>query len=46
MRLAIWLGAMPYDMVERSMIRFGEEVVPRIGAVLDRDAAAIRAAAE
>jgi hypothetical protein len=38
------LGAMPYDMLERSMTRFGEEVVPRIRSVLDRDAAAIRAA--
>ena len=44
--LVFKLGAMPYDMVERSMIRFGEEVVPRISAVLDRDAAAFRAAAE
>jgi alkanesulfonate monooxygenase SsuD/methylene tetrahydromethanopterin reductase-like flavin-dependent oxidoreductase (luciferase family) len=33
------LGAMPYDMVERSMSLFGEEVVPRIRHVLDRDAA-------
>ena len=40
------LGAMPYDMLERSMTRFGEEVVPRIRYLLDRDAAAIRAAAE
>jgi alkanesulfonate monooxygenase SsuD/methylene tetrahydromethanopterin reductase-like flavin-dependent oxidoreductase (luciferase family) len=40
------LGAMPYDMLERSMTRFGEEVVPRIRHLLDRDAAAIRAAAE
>ena len=40
------LGAMPYDMLERSMTRFGEEVVPRIRYVLDRDAAAIGAAAE
>jgi alkanesulfonate monooxygenase SsuD/methylene tetrahydromethanopterin reductase-like flavin-dependent oxidoreductase (luciferase family) len=32
------LGAMPYDMVERSMMLFGEEVVPKIRAVLDRDA--------
>jgi alkanesulfonate monooxygenase SsuD/methylene tetrahydromethanopterin reductase-like flavin-dependent oxidoreductase (luciferase family) len=31
------LGAMPYDMVERSMIAFGEQVVPRIRHVLDRD---------
>jgi hypothetical protein len=28
------LGAMPYDMVERSMSLFGEEVVPRIRQVL------------
>jgi alkanesulfonate monooxygenase SsuD/methylene tetrahydromethanopterin reductase-like flavin-dependent oxidoreductase (luciferase family) len=40
------LGRMPYDMLERSMTRFGEEVVPRIRYVLDRDAAAIGAAAE
>jgi hypothetical protein len=38
------LGAMPYDMVERSMSLFGEEVVPRIRGVLDRNAAANRAA--
>jgi alkanesulfonate monooxygenase SsuD/methylene tetrahydromethanopterin reductase-like flavin-dependent oxidoreductase (luciferase family) len=38
------LGAMPYDMVERSMSAFGEEVVPRIRRVLDRDAAGNRAA--
>jgi alkanesulfonate monooxygenase SsuD/methylene tetrahydromethanopterin reductase-like flavin-dependent oxidoreductase (luciferase family) len=30
------LGAMPYDMVERSMTLFGEEVMPRIRQVLDR----------
>jgi hypothetical protein len=40
------LGAMPYDMLERSMTRFGEEVVPRIRHMLDRDSAAIGAAAE
>jgi alkanesulfonate monooxygenase SsuD/methylene tetrahydromethanopterin reductase-like flavin-dependent oxidoreductase (luciferase family) len=34
------LGAMPYDMVARSMTAFGEQVVPRIRGVLDRDAAA------
>ena len=34
------LGAMPYDMVERSMRLFGERVVPRIAQVLDKDAAA------
>jgi hypothetical protein len=39
------LGAMPYDMVERAMTRFGEEVMPRIRHVLDRDAAAHRAVA-
>ena len=38
------LGAMPYDMVERSMSAFGEGVVPRIRRVLDRDAASDRAA--
>jgi alkanesulfonate monooxygenase SsuD/methylene tetrahydromethanopterin reductase-like flavin-dependent oxidoreductase (luciferase family) len=38
------LGAMPYDMVERSMTAFGEVVVPRIRHLLDRDAAANRAA--
>ena len=30
------LGAMPYDMVERSMTLFGDRVVPRIRGVLDR----------
>jgi len=39
------LGAMPYDMVERSMTAFGKEVMPRIRHLLDRDAAANRAAA-
>ena len=34
------LGAMPYDMVERSMTAFGEEVMPRIRRVLDRDGGA------
>jgi alkanesulfonate monooxygenase SsuD/methylene tetrahydromethanopterin reductase-like flavin-dependent oxidoreductase (luciferase family) len=33
------LGAMPYDMVERSMRLFGEEVVPRIRHLLDRNGA-------
>jgi alkanesulfonate monooxygenase SsuD/methylene tetrahydromethanopterin reductase-like flavin-dependent oxidoreductase (luciferase family) len=33
------LGAMPYDMVERSMRLFGEAVVPRIHRVLDGAAA-------
>jgi alkanesulfonate monooxygenase SsuD/methylene tetrahydromethanopterin reductase-like flavin-dependent oxidoreductase (luciferase family) len=40
------LGAMPYDMVERSMVAFGEEVAPRIRHLLDRDAAANRVATE
>ncbi|HYP35366.1 MAG TPA: LLM class flavin-dependent oxidoreductase [Stellaceae bacterium] len=39
------LGAMPHDMVERSMTTFGEKVVPRIRHVLDRDAAAYRTVA-
>jgi alkanesulfonate monooxygenase SsuD/methylene tetrahydromethanopterin reductase-like flavin-dependent oxidoreductase (luciferase family) len=34
------LGALPYDMVERSMTLFGEEVMPRISHLLGRDAAA------
>jgi alkanesulfonate monooxygenase SsuD/methylene tetrahydromethanopterin reductase-like flavin-dependent oxidoreductase (luciferase family) len=34
------LGAMPYDMVERSMTRFGEEVVPRLRQALSGGAAA------
>jgi len=38
------LRTMPYDMVERSMRAFGEEVVPRIRCVLDSDAAANRGA--
>lgn len=44
--LVFKLGAMPYDMVERSMIRFGEEVLPHIRAVLDRGTGAICGAAE
>jgi len=40
------LGAMPYDMVERSMTAFGQAVVPRIRHLLDRDAAANRAPTE
>jgi alkanesulfonate monooxygenase SsuD/methylene tetrahydromethanopterin reductase-like flavin-dependent oxidoreductase (luciferase family) len=32
------LGTMPYDTVERSMRLLGEEVVPRIRHILDRDA--------
>jgi alkanesulfonate monooxygenase SsuD/methylene tetrahydromethanopterin reductase-like flavin-dependent oxidoreductase (luciferase family) len=40
------LGAMPYDRVERSMTAFGEQVMPRIRHLLDRDAAANRGAAE
>ena len=39
------LGAMPYDLVERSMRAFGEEVMPRIRGVLDRSATVSRAAA-
>jgi hypothetical protein len=31
---------MPYDMVERPMTLFGEEVMPRIHHVLQREAAA------
>jgi alkanesulfonate monooxygenase SsuD/methylene tetrahydromethanopterin reductase-like flavin-dependent oxidoreductase (luciferase family) len=38
------LGAMPYDMVERSMGLFGEEVVPRIRHLLDHDVAGNRVA--
>jgi alkanesulfonate monooxygenase SsuD/methylene tetrahydromethanopterin reductase-like flavin-dependent oxidoreductase (luciferase family) len=38
------LGAMPYDMVERSMTLFGDEVVPRIRHLLDGAAAGARAA--
>ena len=38
------LGAMPYDMVERSMAAFGEEVVPRIRHLLDHNAAGNRVA--
>ena len=30
------LGAMPYDMVERSMALFGEEVMPRIREMQER----------
>jgi alkanesulfonate monooxygenase SsuD/methylene tetrahydromethanopterin reductase-like flavin-dependent oxidoreductase (luciferase family) len=36
------LGAMPYDMVERSMAAFGEAVVPRIRHLLDGNAAGNR----
>jgi len=36
------LGAMPYDMVERSMTAFGEAVVPRIRHLLDHTAAGNR----
>jgi alkanesulfonate monooxygenase SsuD/methylene tetrahydromethanopterin reductase-like flavin-dependent oxidoreductase (luciferase family) len=32
------MGAMPYDMVERSMAAFGEVVVPRIQHLLNRNA--------
>ncbi len=38
------LGAMPYDMVERSMTAFGEDVVPRIRRVLNRGADSNRVA--
>lgn len=38
------LGAMPYDMVERSMRLFGEEVIPRIRHVLNHAVADDRAA--
>jgi alkanesulfonate monooxygenase SsuD/methylene tetrahydromethanopterin reductase-like flavin-dependent oxidoreductase (luciferase family) len=34
------LGAMPYDMVERSMTLFGDGVVPRIRGIFERNAAA------
>ena len=40
------LGAMPYDMVERSMSLFGEEVVPRIRHVLTHAFTVDRTAAE
>jgi alkanesulfonate monooxygenase SsuD/methylene tetrahydromethanopterin reductase-like flavin-dependent oxidoreductase (luciferase family) len=40
------LGAMPYDMVERSMTAFGAEVMPRIRPLLGGGAAPARAAAE
>ena len=40
------LGAMPYEMVERSMSLFGEEVVPRIRQVLTRAVTVDRMAAE
>ena len=39
------LGAMPYDMVERSMTAFGREVVPRIRHLLNRTPANSHAAA-
>jgi alkanesulfonate monooxygenase SsuD/methylene tetrahydromethanopterin reductase-like flavin-dependent oxidoreductase (luciferase family) len=38
------LGAMPYDMVERSMCIFGEAVIPRIRRVLGGHASVRRAA--
>ena len=38
------LGAMPYDMVERSMTAFGEVVVPRIRHLLDHNVAGNRMA--
>lgn len=37
------LGAMPYDMIERSMTIFGEEVLPRIRGVLSHDVGALPA---
>ena len=40
------LGAMPYDMVERSMSLFGEAVVPRIRHVLTQAVTVDRTAAE
>ena len=40
------LGAMPYDMVERSMSLFGEEVVPRLRQVLTRAVTVDRTTAE
>jgi hypothetical protein len=40
------LGAMPYDMVERSMSLFGEEVVPRIRQGLTRAVTVDRTTAE
>jgi hypothetical protein len=40
------LGAMPYDMVERSMSLFGEEVVPRIRHLLTHAVTVERTAAE
>jgi hypothetical protein len=38
------LGAMPYDMVERSMRVFGDGVMPRIRRILDGHASLGRAA--
>ena len=40
------LGAMPYDMVERSMSLFGEEVVPRLRQILTRAVTVDRTTAE
>lgn len=34
--LVFKLGSMPYDMLDRSIARFGAEVMPRIGGVLGR----------
>ena len=42
--LVFKLGAMPYDMVERSMSRFGDAVMPRIRGILDRNGATERSA--
>jgi alkanesulfonate monooxygenase SsuD/methylene tetrahydromethanopterin reductase-like flavin-dependent oxidoreductase (luciferase family) len=38
------MGAMPYDMVERSMTAFGEAVLPRIPHLLDHNVAGNRVA--
>ena len=43
--LVFKLGAMPYDMVERSMRAFGEAVMPKLRPILDRRAAAASAVA-
>ncbi len=40
------LGAMPHDMVERSMTVLGAEVVSRLRHLLDRNAAGNRVAAK
>lgn len=43
--LVFKLGALPYDMVERSMSLLGEEVMPRLRRALNASAAVDRAAA-